>query len=395
MHQDHPRTILYVHADAGLYGSGVSLLELASRLPPDRYRAVVALPEDGPLGEALRERGVEVLVLPLGTLRRTFRPDHVAAIAWQNYSAPRRLARLVRERSICAIHSNNSHVLTGAFAARRAGVPHIIHVRENLLPPRAVSVRISRLLFELSERVIVVSQGAAAEFLGANASHPKVQIVYNGVDLCAFSSEAAPAAARAVLGWPEANPHVGVIARLTPWKGHEVFLRAAARVADVCPSARFVIVGDVDTPRNRGYKQRLLDLCARLGIAERVRWTGLADRVQGIIAALDLAVVPSVRPEPFGRSLIEAMAMERPVIATNHGGPPEILSGGGGLLVQPGDPEALAAAMIELIENEDLRLAMAATAKREATRRFDIDSHVGAVVRIYDEMLDSSPESGA
>lgn len=347
------------------------------------------LPEEGPLGEALREREVEVVVFPLGALRRTFRPDEVAAIAWQNYVAPRRLARLAQQHSISAVHSNNSHVLSGAFAARRAGVPHVLHVRENLLPPRAVSVRISRLLFELSDRVIVVSRGAAAEFLGGNAGHVKVQIIHNGVDLRAFSSDLTPRAARAALGWPEEDPHVGVIARLTPWKGQEVFLRAAARVAGACPRARFVIVGDADTPRNRGYKQSLLALCARLNIADRVRWTGLVARVQDVIAALDVTAVPSVRPEPFGRALIEAMAMGRPVIATNHGGPPEILSGGGGLLVEPGDPEALAAAMVELIEDQDRRREMGAVGKREATRRFGIEAHVAAVIRMYDELLDS------
>lgn len=395
MKQPPPRQILYVHADAGLYGSGVSLLELASRLPTDRYRAIVALPEDGPLANALRERGVEVLVLPLGALRRTFRPDQVAAIAWQNCLAPRGLARLVRTRSISAIHTNNTHVLTGALAARRAGVPHIIHVRENLLPPRAVSMAISRLVFDLSSRVIVVSRGAADEFLGANASHPKVRVVYNGVDLRAFAPGAPPAVARAALGWPEQHPHVGVIARLTPWKGHEVFLRAAARVANACPSARFVIVGNADAKRNRGYQRKLLDLCERLGLSDRVRWTGFSDHVQDIIAALDLVVVPSVRPEPFGRSAIEAMAMARPVIATNRGGPPEILSGGGGLLVEPGDPDALASAVVNLIENQDLRLSMAAAARKQVTARFDIAAHADGVVRIYDEMLNTSPRSEA
>jgi glycosyltransferase involved in cell wall biosynthesis len=383
-----------VHSDAGLYGSGVSLLELSSRLPPHRYRALVALPEEGPLAEALREAGVEILILPLGALRRTFRPDHVASIVWQNFSAPRRLARLVRERPVAAIHTNNSHVLSGAFAAGRAGVPHILHVRENILPPRAISRRISRLLFRLSDRLIVVSRGAGVEFLEERASHARVRLIYNGVDLSAFSTAAAPAAARAALGWPAENLHVGVVARLTPWKGHEVFLRAAARAAETCPEARFVIVGDADTPRNESHKQRLHALCSDLAIDDRVRWAGFTDPVQPVIAALDIVVVPSVRPEPFGRSLIEAMAMERPVVATNHGGPPEILSEGGGTLVEPGDPEALAGAMTDLLASPKLRLDMAATAKREVGRRFDIDSHVQAVVQLYDELLGSSDGRG-
>jgi len=268
-------------------------------------------------------------------------------------------------------------------------------VRENILPPRAVSVGISRLLFAHSDRVIAVSRGAARDFLGPNASHPKVRVVYNGVDLSAFACQPPPAAARSALGWPAESLHVGVVARLTPWKGHAVFLQAAARVAQANPAARFVLVGDADTPRNRTYRQELVELCTRLGLAEKVRWTGFVDPVQPVLAALDVVVVPSVRPEPFGRSLIESMAMERPVIATDHGGPPEILSEGGGLLVPPDDPEALAAAIAHMAENDELRLAMGAAARDAAVRRFDIDSHVREVVRVYDELLAATGGSEA
>ncbi len=395
MGEDQARAILYVHADAGLYGSGVSLLELSSRLPQDRYRPLVALPEGGPLEKALRQRGVEVFVLPLGALRRTFRPDHIAGIMWHSLSAARRLARLVQEHRVLAVHTNNSHVLSGAVAARIARVPHIIHVRENILPPRVVSQGLSRLLFSLSDRVVVVSHGAAAEFLGQRASHAKVRVIYNGVDLSAFRTDLSPARARAELGWEVEPLHVGVIARLAPWKGHEVFLRAAALIADSSPRARFVVVGDADTARNQAHKRHLQDLSARLGLSRRVRWVGFVSPVQPFIAALDVVVVPSVRPEPFGRSLIEAMAMERPVVATDHGGPPEILSGGGGLLVPPGDHEAMASAVAGLLADREKRLSLSAVAREQARRRFNIDSHVQAVTDLYDELLGSSRGRGA
>jgi glycosyltransferase involved in cell wall biosynthesis len=341
----------------------------------------------GPLADALTDRGVEVATFPLGALRRSFRPDYLAAVAWNNLSGAMRLARLIREQDVALVHSNNSHVLAGALAARMTGRPHIAHVRENILPPRAVSLAVARAFFLLSDRAIVVSRGAAAEFLGAHASHRKVRVIYNGVDLPAFDPDAEPGLVRERLGWPREELHVGIVARLTPWKGHQVFLEAAALVAKGRPGVRFVIVGDADTPRNQAYKRELEVRARQLGIAERVRWTGFVSPPQALISALDVVVVPSVRPEPFGRAVVEAMASRRPVVATNRGGPPEILSGGGGLLVRPADAQALADAVLLLLRDDDLRLEMGRVALAEAHRRFDIRSHVKAVTSVYDEVL--------
>lgn len=387
------RTILYVHADAGMYGSGVCLLDLASRLPPDRYRPLVALPTEGPLADALRAHGVEVMTFPLGGMRRTFRPDHIAGMLWQTLSGARRLASLVRERSVAIVHTNCTHVLSGVIAAKLTGRPDITHVRENILSPRLLSLPLARLFWLLSGHMIAMSAGAAREFLGERASHPKVRVILGGVDVQAFRPSAEPAAARAALGWPEENLHVGIIARLAPWKGHPVFLEAAARIARMDPTVRFVIIGDSDTPRNEAYREQLAALARGLAISDRVRWTGFVDPVQPLTAALDVVVLPSVKPEPFGKVIVEAMAMQRPVVATNHGGPPEILAHGGGLLVPPGDPEALAAAIACLLSDTDRRLDTARVAREQAVERFDINLHVNAVVALYDELLRSPDRS--
>jgi glycosyltransferase involved in cell wall biosynthesis len=327
-------------------------------------------------------------------MRRTYRPDYIAAITWGTLTGARRLASLIRERSVAIVHTNCTHVLSGVIAAKLTGRPDITHVRENILSPRFVSLALARLFWLLTDNMIVVSAGAAREFLGERASHPKVRVIHDGVDLEAFRSDCEPSVARARLGWPEGDLHVGIIARLTPWKGHTVFLEAAARIAKVNRRVQFVIIGDSDTRRNDAYKEQLTALAGRLSVADRMRWTGFVDPVQPLTAALDVVVLPSVRPEPFGRTLVEAMAMRRPVIATNHGGPPEILARGGGILVPPGDAEALASAINELLSDQDRRLRMARIAMEEVAKRFDIASHVNSVVEFYDELLSRSRTSG-
>jgi glycosyltransferase involved in cell wall biosynthesis len=382
-----PRGVLYVHADAGLYGSGVSLLELTSRLPQDRYLPVVALPDDGPLADALRDRGVQVEVVPFGAVRRVFRPDQIFAMIWRTFRGARRLADLARRHQVALIHSNCTHVLAGGLAARRAGVPHLHHIRENLLPPKFVSRALARLVWALADQVIVVSRATGEEFLGLHGPHPKMTVIYNGVDVEAMTPGPRPREARALLGWPAASPHVGVVARLSPWKGHRVFLQAAAALHQTHPEVRFAILGDSDTRRNEKYKEELLALCHRLGISGVVRWAGFVSPVRKWLPALDVVTVPSVRPEPFGRALVEAMAMERAVVATNHGGPPEILSEGGGILVPPGDPQALATATANLLDDDEGREALGRAARQQAMARFSIAQHVQAVVARYDQML--------
>jgi len=337
---------------------------------------------------------VEVTTFPLGGMRRTSRPDHIAAMLWQTLAGARRLASVIRERSVAIVHTNCTHVLSGVLAAKLTGRPDITHVRENILPPRLLTLPLARLFWLLSGHMIAVSAGAAREFLGSRASHPKVRVIHDAVDVQAFRSDCEPAVARSRLGWPESDLHVGVIARLAPWKGHAIFLEAAARIARADRTVRFVIIGDSDTPRNDAYKEELAALARRLSISDRVRWTGFVDPVQPLAAALDVVVLPSVRPEPFGRTIVEAMAMQRAVVATNHGGPPEILARGGGVLVPPGDAGALAAAIGALLSDRDRRLAVARVARQQAAERFDITSHVNAVVDFYDELLSSPGDSG-
>jgi glycosyltransferase involved in cell wall biosynthesis len=386
------RTVLFVHADAGLYGSGVSLLELASRLPRNRYFPLVALPSEGPLAEALRARGVRVELVSYGTLRRDLRPDRVSAMMWDTFSGARRLADLARGNGVALIHSNCTHVLAGGLAARWTGIPHLHHVRENLLPPKPLSRALARLVWSLADKVIVVSRATGEEFLGLRGPHPKVAVIYNGVDVQDMVPGPSPSEARARLGWPTQESHVGVVARLSPWKGHRVFLQAAAALHRTQAGVRFAIIGDSDTRRNERYKTELVALSRRLGIAGVVRWTGFVTPVQRWLSGLDIVVVPSVRPEPFGRSLIEAMAMERPVVATDHGGPREILAAGGGVLVPPGDPRALAAAVGDLLRDERLRKDLGRTARQQAIKRFSIAEHVRGVVSLYDRVL--SGEAG-
>ncbi len=156
------------------------------------------------------------------------------------------------------------------------------------------------------------------------------------------------------------------------------------------PEARFLIVGDViyQTEGHETYKKDLKVLCSDLGLQEKVIFTGFRDDIPDIIAALDVVLHTSSQPEPFGRVLIEAMAMGKPVVATNLGGVPEVVKDGEtGLLVPPKEPDALAEASIKLLKDKQFASWLGANGLKHVRANFDAHSHVERIEALYERLL--------
>jgi len=209
------------------------------------------------------------------------------------------------------------------------------------------------------------------------------------VDLERFIPERlpSPTQARSKLGLPIRGPLVGILARFQRWKGLDVFLEAAARVAQVHSEARFVILGGPHFSEP-DYPDELTKLARRAGISDKVRFAGHQKEVPLWMQALDIVVNASVKPEPFGITIIEAMALGKAVVATRHGGPVEIISDGkDGLLVQPNDAAEMADAIASLVEHASLREAIGRTGRQRAQQfsvnRFapELARHLAEVVR--------------
>jgi glycosyltransferase involved in cell wall biosynthesis len=188
-----------------------------------------------------------------------------------------------------------------------------------------------------ASRVIVPSDAAAAAFKAAGGKARLLRVIPNGVDDIPGGTEAA---SRDVHGLD--FPLVfGVFSRLAPWKGQTVALRALQAV----PGSGCVIAGGALFGED-AYARSLVTLAEELGVTDRVRFLGHRDDVPALMRSVDAVVHPSTEPEPFGRTLVEAMLARRPVIAANAGAVPEILDGGRvGLMFPAGDHEALAACL--------------------------------------------------
>jgi glycosyltransferase involved in cell wall biosynthesis len=251
-------------------------------------------------------------------------------------------------------------------------------------PQREWVDRAAKLLLCTSASTVIAISDAVADQIPCV---PKVSVIHNGIDVEKFvpDTDAAPFRQRQGLG--SDGLLVGTVGRLRPWKGQDRFLRSMARVAHVLPSARFLVVGGAIFDVQDGYPERLSRLAAELGIADRVTFTGQLADVRTAFAAMDLFVHPG-DPEPFGLVNLEAMATGKPVVAFAHGALPEIvLDGATGLLVPPGDEEALAGAVIELLGDPHRRSAMGKAGRARVEAHFSaqrmadqVGSALGAVL---------------
>ncbi|HLM55947.1 MAG TPA: glycosyltransferase [Pyrinomonadaceae bacterium] len=216
-----------------------------------------------------------------------------------------------------------------------------------------------------------------------------IEVIHNGVDLARFQPNAGARqdARRLFQAGPRDSYLVGMAGHLAPIKGQDEFIRAAALVASRRDDVTFVVAGE-DKSRSGENRRRLERLIGDLGLGDRVRLQGWVDDVPALLSALDLFVSPS-RSEPFGLSIIEAMACGVPVVATKSEGAGEILEDGvTGLFVPLGDQEALAEAICAMLNDGRGRASMAARALEAVRDRFSLERMVAATEQLYGSALD-------
>jgi glycosyltransferase involved in cell wall biosynthesis len=372
--------VLQVSSARAFGGGERHLLDLARGLKGHGHELFVALAEGSPLRERLSFLpGGNVFTLPLSNAL-----DLRGALA---------LARLAREQDIDVIHAHVARDYTlAAFAARRATRARLVITRHVLFPLG----RAHRLALSNVSRVVAVS-GAVARTLRARNifDEGKIRVVENGVDVARFRR--AREEFERARGDGGGKLSVGIVGELSPLKGQEDFVRAAALVArKLGEGVEFVVAGG-DESRGGEYGARLEGLVSELNLGGRVRLSGRLDEeeVARLLASLDLFVSTS-RSEAFGMAMVEALACGVPVVATATEGARGIVEEGvTGLLVPVGDVASLATAVASLLEDEGRRKAFGARAGASARERFDVARMVEATERVYEEALAGKSPPGS
>jgi len=292
-----------------------------------------------------------------------------------------KLARLLRELRIEIVHTHVARDYPlAALAANRADNVQLVLTRHVLFPLN----KSHRLTLRNVARVIAVSQAVADRLRVSRIfDRSKIVVVPNGIDIDRFAASREGASDS---GLPR-KLRVGMIGHLAPIKGQKEFIRAAAIVAQRRDDVDFVIVGEDKSRKaeNRLSIERLID---QLNLRQRVSLAGWTDDVAKLLGTLDLFVSPS-RSEPFGLSMIEAMAAGVPVIATMSEGAREIIeTGKTGRLVSLRDVNALADAVFELLSDAEERARLSRNAQRAVRERFSLERMVDATEQVYRQALE-------
>jgi glycosyltransferase involved in cell wall biosynthesis len=380
------RTVLFLHSSAGLYGADRQLLALAAGLDRDRYEPLVVLPERGELAPLLEQAGVDVLLQPLAVLRRSLAsPAGAASTAARVVRDRMALSRLARRHHAALIHSNTSVVLGGGPAARRAGVPHVVHVREiySGAAGRAGEALWPRLRGRIlsASAVVCISEAVAAQFDDA----PNVHLIRDC--LARRPTEADSGDARRAMEIAPDAFVVALIGRVSDWKGQRLLARALAEPALAEIGAVGLVAGDAYAG-NEQAEAELAALAEKLGLGGRLRLLGFRDDVETVLGASDAVAIPSLRPEPLGQVALEAAWAGLPVVGAAHGGLPELVRDGEtGLLVEPGDAAALAGALRELADDRERAETIGREAARRAREQTDCGQMLEAVQALYDRVV--------
>jgi glycosyltransferase involved in cell wall biosynthesis len=319
-------------------GSDHALLRMLRSLPPGEFECHVVVPADPPLRDELESAGATVHVVPM----RRISTSHGIG-AWLAYGAGwplavGRIARLVRRLGVNVVHTNSLHSWYGWAAAGLARRPHVWHAREIVVQSGA-ALRVERFLTRHAARVIAMSNAIADQLDRGN-----VVVVYETADPAEFHPSRA-GRFRTRVGIPDDAPLAGTAGRIDTWKGIDVLLAAWAHVKEARPDAHLVVAGGPVRDKE-SYFGDLASVAAGLVDAH---WLGMRDDIPDLFADLDVFVLPSTEPEPYGLVAVEALASGTPVVATDAGGPPEILARshpGARRLVPPGDADALAGAIV-------------------------------------------------
>jgi glycosyltransferase involved in cell wall biosynthesis len=305
----------------------------------------------------------------------------------------RRLRRLLSADTPDIVHTHGLKMHLLVAAARPRGAALVWHVHD-YLGPRPLTRRLMARAARRAAVVIANSESVARDLRAVSPPGAPIRVLHNAVDLRRFSPCGAAADLDALAGLAPAPPgalRVGLVGTFGWWKGHETFLQAVAQVRDL-PLRAYVVGGAVyDTAGSQRTRQELEGLAARLGIANRVAYTGFVDDVAPVMRALDIVVHASTEPEPFGMVIAEAMACGRPVIASRAGGAAEIIDDGADAIGHPpGDVDALAGAIRRLAVDPDLRASLGAAARRAAERRFDRARLAAELAPLYIELAGDS-----
>jgi glycosyltransferase involved in cell wall biosynthesis len=366
------RRILYIHGISEIGGAEQDLLRLLERIDRQEFEPFVVCPPGGPLIKELEERKVQVYPINLPPWRQL---KGIIRIPF----AVRSLYKLMLELRINLVHVNDFWWGPVSYmASRMADVPCVVHIRQEIEPRR-----VRQYWFKKPHGMIAVSNRIRDVAVEAGVDPVKIKVIYSGIDPAVNANSTDRTRVREQYRLTSSQAVIGTVANLFPRKGYEYLIDALVPIQKKIHDIHCLIVGEGDAQ----YHQMILDRVESNGLKRNVTFTGFQREVPAHILAMDVFVLPSVM-EGFGIVLLEAMAMEKPVVATTVGGIPEIVEDSvTGFLVPPRDSDGLAQKIIYLLENQMVRERLGKLGRKRVVELFTANRTVLQIQALYNELI--------
>lgn len=299
------------------------------------------------------------------------------------------LIKLLRNTPFDIIHCHGlKAAIIGGIAARTVRHENIIYTAHSNISFKTFQIA-NTILYKTAEKtashisrqIIAVSEGMKSEMIMRNIPAERITVIPNGIDANKFKIETDKKRIKVQLGIPEETNVVGTVARLAPQKNLETFLKGASILLSTMPELMFIIVGDGPL------KKQLQDRATELGIKNKVIFTGYRSDIPEILHIMDVFALSSWT-EGLPITVLEAMAAEKPVVATRVGGTPEIIKDGlTGLLVEPYDAEGLAEGLVRILSNHLLADALGTAARKSVVENYTIEKMVKSTEKVYSDLI--------
>jgi glycosyltransferase involved in cell wall biosynthesis len=360
------KNVLHLIETSGPGGAEKMLVSLVENLDRSRYRSLVCLLRDGWLKSQLQRRGIEMMVIP---------QHRSLDFPWLF-----RLARLLRDRSMHVMHAHEFAMnVYGSLLSKMTGIPIVATVHGKNYYWVKWRRRLAYQFVARQSMMVAVSEDLKRFLTQRVAIHPdNIRIVHNGIDLHRYTVSDRYNTVCKELGINGSQPVIGTVGNLYAVKGQAYLLRACAAVARAFPDFVLLVAG-------RGEQLGSLEEEARsLGIGGNVKFLGFREDVPSLLQAMDVFVLPSVS-EGLPLSILEAMALRKPVVASNVGGIPEVVKDGvTGYLVPPKDPEALAEKILLLLHHPQIAADLGKSGQKRVQGAFSLEQMIQEYQSLYE-----------
>jgi len=363
-------SLLFINSSADQYGADRSMLRTIKALKHEYDGPVFAiLPYDGPLVKLLRDIDVQVEIMDLAAMRRKdFNPLGIGLWVFTIIVALLKVSRIVKKHNIKLIHTNTSSVFVGGVISRVFSLVHLWHIREIIIRPKPVANLIRFFYRHFSTGIWAVSKSTLENLVQTNTLiRQKAFVLHNGIDPKDYYRNSSQKF-KEKLKLPEACILVGMIGRISTWKGQDLFLKVAHELRD--EEIYFLALG---SPFH-GQEYLLNDFRLRaeaLSLGNKFIIHSFDQSVSKYLEAFDVFVLPSTQPDPFPTTVLEAMSHSKAIVANGHGGVLDMIKDGEeGLLTKVNDPFNMAEKIKKLASDKEMRMNLGTNARKRFEKDF-------------------------